>query len=39
MTEHKATTGCISIPKPELVSIMRWLNPAAHPRILVGTSG
>lgn len=39
VTEHKATTGCISIPKPELVSIMRWLNPAAHPRILVGTSG
>ncbi len=36
VTEGRATTGCIAIPKEELVSIMGWLNPAAHPRILVG---
>lgn len=36
VTEGKATTGCIAIPKPDLVSIMRWLKPEADPRILVG---
>ncbi|MGB9376499.1 MAG: L,D-transpeptidase family protein [Mycobacteriales bacterium] len=38
VTEYKPTTGCISIPRPDLVSIMRWLDPAAHPRILVGNA-
>ncbi|MGH8862076.1 MAG: L,D-transpeptidase family protein, partial [Jatrophihabitantaceae bacterium] len=30
------TAGCVSIPQGTLVSIMRWLTPAAHPRILIG---
>lgn len=38
VTEGRATTGCIAIPKPDLVSIMRWIDPAAHPRILVGVA-
>jgi L,D-peptidoglycan transpeptidase YkuD (ErfK/YbiS/YcfS/YnhG family) len=33
-----ATAGCVSIPQDQLVRIMRWLDPAAHPRILIGVS-
>jgi len=36
VTEYKPTTGCVSIPRADLVSIMRWLAPAAHPRIIMG---
>jgi L,D-peptidoglycan transpeptidase YkuD (ErfK/YbiS/YcfS/YnhG family) len=32
------TAGCVSIPQANLVTIMRWLTPTAHPRILIGTS-
>ncbi|MEP6698077.1 MAG: L,D-transpeptidase family protein [Pseudonocardiales bacterium] len=38
VTEFKPTTGCISIPEGDLVSILRWLLPAAHPRIVLGVS-
>ena len=31
-----ATAGCVAIPQGSLVSIMQWLNPADHPRILIG---
>ncbi len=31
------TAGCVSIAEPQLVRILRWLEPAAHPRILIGT--
>jgi L,D-peptidoglycan transpeptidase YkuD (ErfK/YbiS/YcfS/YnhG family) len=30
------TAGCVSIPEQSLVALMRWLSPAAHPRILIG---
>ena len=30
------TAGCVSMPRDQLVRIMQWLRPAAHPRILVG---
>ena len=30
------TAGCVSIDKNELVTILRWLKPADHPRILIG---
>jgi L,D-peptidoglycan transpeptidase YkuD (ErfK/YbiS/YcfS/YnhG family) len=32
------TAGCVSIPVSNLVSIMRWLTPSAHPRILIGVA-
>jgi L,D-peptidoglycan transpeptidase YkuD (ErfK/YbiS/YcfS/YnhG family) len=32
------TAGCVSIPQDQLVRILRWLRPAAHPRILIGVS-
>ena len=33
-----ATAGCVAIPQSNLVSIMRWLTPSAHPRILIGVA-
>jgi L,D-peptidoglycan transpeptidase YkuD (ErfK/YbiS/YcfS/YnhG family) len=33
-----ATAGCVDIPVRRLVAIMRWLAPAKHPRILIGTA-
>lgn len=36
VTVGQATAGCVSISQSGLASIMRWLRPSAHPRILVG---
>jgi L,D-peptidoglycan transpeptidase YkuD (ErfK/YbiS/YcfS/YnhG family) len=36
VTDGGSTAGCVSIPEASLVSIMRWLDPSAHPRILIG---
>lgn len=36
VTDGNSTAGCVSIPQTKLVSIMRWLTPSAHPRILIG---
>lgn len=30
------TAGCVAIPSDVLVTLMRWLTPGAHPRILIG---
>ncbi|HVU92055.1 MAG TPA: L,D-transpeptidase family protein [Jatrophihabitans sp.] len=30
------TAGCVAIPQSKLVTLMRWLTPSAHPRILMG---
>jgi L,D-peptidoglycan transpeptidase YkuD (ErfK/YbiS/YcfS/YnhG family) len=32
------TAGCVSLPETELVRLLRWLRPAAHPAIHIGTS-
>jgi L,D-peptidoglycan transpeptidase YkuD (ErfK/YbiS/YcfS/YnhG family) len=39
VTDGTATAGCVAIPEANLVSIMKWLTPAARPRILIGVSG
>lgn len=31
------TLGCISLPSRDLVRVLRWLSPAAAPRIVIGT--
>jgi L,D-peptidoglycan transpeptidase YkuD (ErfK/YbiS/YcfS/YnhG family) len=31
-----ATAGCVSIPAPQLLDVLRWLDPAAGPRVAVG---
>lgn len=38
VTDGTATAGCVAIPQAKLVRLMRWLNPGAHPRILIGVS-
>jgi L,D-peptidoglycan transpeptidase YkuD (ErfK/YbiS/YcfS/YnhG family) len=37
VTDGNPTAGCVAIPQGTLLSLMRWLNPSAHPRILIGT--
>jgi L,D-peptidoglycan transpeptidase YkuD (ErfK/YbiS/YcfS/YnhG family) len=32
------TAGCVSLPTGELLSVLRWLSPAAQPRIIMGTA-
>jgi L,D-peptidoglycan transpeptidase YkuD (ErfK/YbiS/YcfS/YnhG family) len=32
------TAGCVAIDESALMRIMRWLDPADHPRILIGTA-
>ena len=38
VTDGSATAGCVAIPQANLVSIMSWLAPSTHPRILIGIS-
>jgi L,D-peptidoglycan transpeptidase YkuD (ErfK/YbiS/YcfS/YnhG family) len=38
VTDGYATAGCVAISQANLVSIMNWLTPAAHPRILIGVA-
>ena len=38
VTDGGPTAGCVSIPAANLVSLMRWLSPSAHPRILIGVT-
>lgn len=35
VTVGEPTAGCVSIPQDDLVRILRWLSPSAHPRILI----
>ncbi|MDT4944657.1 MAG: hypothetical protein QOH14_1390, partial [Pseudonocardiales bacterium] len=32
------TAGCVAIPEATLVNLLRWLTPAANPRILIGVA-
>lgn len=32
------TLGCVSLPLPQLLTILRWLRPAKEPQIVIGTS-
>ena len=36
VTDGGATAGCVSVPQATLVSLLSWLDPSAHPRILIG---
>jgi L,D-peptidoglycan transpeptidase YkuD (ErfK/YbiS/YcfS/YnhG family) len=35
----RATNGCISLRRADLVRVLRWLRPPARPRIVIGTPG
>ena len=32
-----ATAGCVALPRTQLLALLRWLAPAAHPVIEIGT--
>ena len=34
-----ATAGCVSLPVGRLVEVLRWLEPAQSPRIVIGVAG
>jgi L,D-peptidoglycan transpeptidase YkuD (ErfK/YbiS/YcfS/YnhG family) len=34
-----ATAGCVAIHESQLLEIVRWLKPSAHPIIAIGTTG
>lgn len=34
--DGQATAGCVSLPQPELVKVIRWLTPASSPVITMG---
>src|SRR6266496_2685534 len=38
VTDGGATAGCVAISQSKLVSLMRWLSPSTHPRILIAVS-
>jgi L,D-peptidoglycan transpeptidase YkuD (ErfK/YbiS/YcfS/YnhG family) len=33
---HSSTNGCVSVPRPALLRVLRWLSPAAAPQIVIG---
>ncbi|WP_328475623.1 L,D-transpeptidase family protein [Actinoplanes sp. NBC_00393] len=33
-----ATAGCVSVSRANMVRLLKWLNPAKHPRIVMGPS-
>lgn len=35
VSANRPTNGCVSVAKPDLVRLMRWLVPADRPRILI----
>ncbi len=38
LTENKPTAGCVGIDRAALVAVMKWLDPKAHPRFVVGVN-
>jgi L,D-peptidoglycan transpeptidase YkuD (ErfK/YbiS/YcfS/YnhG family) len=37
VSKGNATAGCVSLPEDRLLELLRWLNPAKQPRIVMGT--
>lgn len=37
VTRGGSTAGCVAVDKEDLVELMRWLDPAKRPRIVMGT--
>ena len=33
----RPTAGCVSLPAGQLDTVLRWLNPSASPRVVIGT--
>ena len=35
-THDSPTLGCVALPVPQLVAVLAWLRPAAHPKVVLG---
>lgn len=35
----RATAGCVSLPRAELIKVLRWLRPGAKPQIAISAAG
>jgi len=38
VTTGRPTAGCVSLPADELLAVLRWLDPARSPRIVMGVA-
>lgn len=38
VTHHRPTLGCVALPRPDVIRLLRWLRPGAHARIIMGTA-
>ena len=38
VSDGSSTAGCVALPMSELVPVLRWLDPARAPRIIMGTT-
>jgi len=36
VTHDSPTSGCVALPRPEVLRLLSWLNPRDHPRIIMG---
>jgi L,D-peptidoglycan transpeptidase YkuD (ErfK/YbiS/YcfS/YnhG family) len=38
VTHHRPTLGCVALPRSDVIRLLRWLRPADHARIVMGTA-
>jgi len=38
VTHNSPTAGCVAIPRPDVLTLLGWLRPADHARIIMGTT-
>jgi L,D-peptidoglycan transpeptidase YkuD (ErfK/YbiS/YcfS/YnhG family) len=36
MTDNRPTAGCVAVPRVNMIWLLRWLRPSAHPVISIG---
>jgi L,D-peptidoglycan transpeptidase YkuD (ErfK/YbiS/YcfS/YnhG family) len=36
VTHHSPTSGCVALPRRHVLTLLRWLRPSKHPRIIMG---
>jgi L,D-peptidoglycan transpeptidase YkuD (ErfK/YbiS/YcfS/YnhG family) len=36
VTHHSPTSGCVALPRGQVLTLLRWLNPRDHARIIMG---
>jgi len=36
VTHHSPTSGCVALPRGHVLTLLRWLRPGKHPRIIMG---